>query len=40
MKEGGPFHCRGELSKYIDRLEKTGRKEGANELRKRHPKDL
>ena len=37
MKEGGPFHAKGRLPEYCERLEKTGRKEGAELLRKRHP---
>ncbi|MBP5198660.1 MAG: sulfatase [Lachnospiraceae bacterium] len=39
LEEGGPFHVRGELEHYCRRLEETGRKEGADELRKRHGKD-
>lgn len=37
MKEGGPLHAKGRLAEYCERLEKTGRAEGAAELRKRHP---
>ena len=36
MEEGGPFHARGALELYCKRLEETGRKEGAEELRRRH----
>ena len=38
LQEGGPFHARGFLDQYIQRLEETGRAEGAQELRRRHPK--
>lgn len=46
VREGGPFHARsidpghpgaGGLERYIERLEKTGRADGASELRKRLP---
>jgi len=37
MKEGGPYHARGELKTYCDRLEKTGRGWAVEELKKRHP---
>ncbi|MDF2908073.1 MAG: sulfatase [Herbinix sp.] len=36
MKEGGPYHTLGQLPNYIERLEKTGRKDGAELLRKRY----
>ncbi|MCR5254817.1 MAG: sulfatase [Acetatifactor sp.] len=36
LEEGGPFHVRGCLDLYCKRLEETGRKEGAEELRRRH----
>ncbi|MCL2513759.1 MAG: sulfatase, partial [Oscillospiraceae bacterium] len=35
MKEGGPFHARGHLERYCERLEQTGRGEGAEILRKK-----
>ena len=35
LKEGGPFHCRGYLDMYCERLIKTGRTQGAEKLRKR-----
>lgn len=35
MREGGPYHTRGELPAYLERLEATGRKEGAEILRTR-----
>jgi choline-sulfatase len=37
IREGGPFNASGMLPMYLKRLEETGRKEGADELRKRHP---
>lgn len=37
MKERGPFHTWDQLPAYLERLEKTGRSEGAQELRRRHP---
>ena len=40
MHEGGPFHARGELWHYLPRLEATGRKEGADLLRQRHPNEI
>lgn len=35
--EGGPYHSRGYLDEYCKRLEETGRKWAAEELRRRHP---
>lgn len=40
MKEQGPHHCRGKLKDYLERLERTGRKEGATELRNRHRDEI
>ena len=37
VREGGPFHARGYLRAYCERLEKTGRAWAAEELKKRHP---
>jgi hypothetical protein len=37
MREGGPFHCRGELPAYLERLRATGRAEAATALEQRHP---
>ena len=37
MKEGGPYHCRGQLAAYCERLEKTGRGFGVELLRKQYP---
>lgn len=39
MREGGPFHSKGVLPKYCERLEATGRGEWVAELKKRHPRD-
>jgi hypothetical protein len=36
MREGGPFHTRGELPAYLERLRATGRVEAAAALEKRH----
>lgn len=36
MREGGPFHCRGELRKYCERLRKTGRAHHAERLEQMH----
>lgn len=38
--EGGPFHCRGHLAEYCQRLEDTGRGWAADALRKKYPKEL
>ena len=40
IHDGGPFHCRGYLAHYCERLEQTGRTEEAEALRRRHPQDL
>jgi len=37
IREGGPFHTRGWLAKYCDRLRATGRAGCAEELAARHP---
>ncbi|MXW58981.1 MAG: sulfatase [Acidimicrobiia bacterium] len=39
LAEGGPFHCKGHLPDYLERLEATGRSEAAAVLRQRHPVD-
>jgi len=39
MREGGPFHCRGELPAYLKRLRATGRAHHADALEKRHPRE-
>ena len=40
MREGGPFHARGHLPAYLEHLEATGRRDGADALRARHPEAL
>ena len=36
MKEGGPYHARGKLAKYCERLIATGRAEAAAELKRKY----
>jgi arylsulfatase A-like enzyme len=40
LAEGGPFHVRGHLPSYLDRLRATGRAHWADELASRHPEEL
>ncbi|KEI07040.1 sulfatase [Clostridium botulinum] len=40
IKEGGPFHAKGELKKYCERLKKTDRGFAVEELKRRHPKEF
>lgn len=40
MREGGPYHVRGMLREYCKRLDATGRREAATDLRRRHPDEL
>jgi hypothetical protein len=40
LREGGPFHTRGELPKYIQRLNDTGRAHHAEALAARHPNEV
>ena len=37
VKEGGPFHAKGNLPAYCERLRVTGRADGAERLKERHP---
>jgi arylsulfatase A-like enzyme len=37
LDEGGPYHCRGHLPAYLDRLSETGRGAWAEHLADRHP---
>ncbi len=37
LREGGPFHTRGTLPKYLDHLRETGRVHHAQRLERRHP---
>ena len=36
IAEGGPFHVRGQLQSYLDRLRETGRGEPAAELERKY----
>ncbi len=38
--EGGPFHAKGQLKKYIEHLKKTGREYAIDELKRRHPQEF
>ncbi len=38
LLEGGPFHARGHLAAYAERLQKTGRGWAVEELKRRYPK--
>lgn len=40
MAEGGPYHARGMLPSYCERLEKTGRGHAIEELKRRHPREF
>jgi arylsulfatase A-like enzyme len=40
LDEGGPFHARGSLRPYCDRLEATGRGWAVPELKRRHPREF
>ena len=40
LHEGGPYHARGELKAYAQRLEATGRGWAIPELRRRHPREF
>jgi len=40
MREGGPYHSRGQLAKYCERLRRTGRGHHIEELRRRHPQEF
>lgn len=40
MREGGPFHARGHLASYCERLKKTGRGVAVPELMLRHPREF
>ncbi|ASS68307.1 MULTISPECIES: sulfatase [unclassified Paenibacillus] len=37
IREGGPYHAKGRLNEYAERLIETGREEGLRELVRRHP---
>jgi hypothetical protein len=40
LSEGGPYHVRGRLHGYLERLRATGRGHCADELAERHPTEL
>lgn len=40
MKEGGPYHARGNLAKYSEYLAATGRAHFTPELKRRHPQEF
>lgn len=40
IKEGGPYHARGQLRAYCERLEQTGRGQHVAELKRRHPREF
>ncbi|MFP6606794.1 MAG: sulfatase [Myxococcota bacterium] len=40
MREGGPFHTRGQLARYVQRLRETEREHWARALEERHPSEL
>ena len=40
IREGGPYHARGQLPAYLRRLNSTGRGEHETELRRRHPQEF
>ena len=40
IREGGPFHARGHLPTYCQRLEATGRGWAVPELKRRHPREF
>jgi len=40
MREGGPYHCRGHLPAYLNRLRSTGRGHHADRLAARHPAEI
>ncbi len=40
LAEGGPFHARGALKRYAERLESTDRGWAVGELKRRHPREF
>jgi arylsulfatase A-like enzyme len=40
LDEGGPFHARGHLPSYINRLAESGRSWAIDELKQRHPEEF
>lgn len=37
LAEGGPYHAKGRLKKYVEFLKATGRESAIPELKRRHP---
>lgn len=40
LDEGGPYHARGQLRRYAERLKATGRGDSIAELKRRHPREF
>lgn len=40
IQEGGPFHARGNLPRYCERLKQSGRERHIAELKNRHPREF
>lgn len=40
LREGGPYHTRGRLPRYLERLRATGRAHHAEWLAARHPDEV
>jgi arylsulfatase A-like enzyme len=40
IKEGGPYHAKGFLPDYVERLRQTGRGDAVPELLRRHPREM
>jgi choline-sulfatase len=40
IREGGPFHAKGQLKAYCAHLEETGRGDAIPELKRRHPREF
>ena len=40
MSEGGPYHARGHLKDYAERLKASGRGQFVDELKRRHPREF
>ena len=40
LREGGPFHTRGELTRYLQHLRDTGREHHAEKLARLHPDEI
>jgi hypothetical protein len=40
LREGGPFYTRGQLGRFIERLNATGRSHHAQRLAERHPNEI